>query len=314
MADTTKATEARKAKALARREEESTAVKRTDAELSIVKKYGEFLPPAADPIAVYQLWKKSIFGEFYEEADDSIMYFIVSQAKLAGIDVRMPKQIYAIPFNKKYKDSDGQWQQKKEWTVITGIEGLTGIAERSGQYGGCTEPKYEFGTKDPDPNDPDSFGQPDYNKIISCTVGVHKIVQGVAVTSYATAYFDEYDTGKNLWRAANATKMKDIWENGKKTGQQEEVPDGGKPKTMIAKVARAQALRAAFPACAGLYVSEEMERAEPIDGTLVTPEIEKNIEEVSSGVEMRQLMDGMSVEDKKRAAPLIAEKLKELKK
>lgn len=311
MADTSKATEARKAKALERRKEEETAANRTTAELQIVKKYGEFLPPSADPVAVYQLWKKSIFGEFHEEADDSIMYFVVAQAKLAGIDARLPKQIYAIPFNKKYKDDDGKWQTKKEWTVITGIEGLTGIAERTGNFGGFTEPKYEFGTKN---DDPDNFGAPDYDKIISCTVGVHKITQGVLTTSYATAFFDEYDTGKNLWKPANATKKKEIYQNGQKTGQFEEVPDGGKPKTMIAKVARAQALRAAFPACAGLYVAEEMERSEPIEGVPVTPEIEDNIREVKSAAEMRQLMEGMSVEDKKRAAPLIAERLKEIKK
>lgn len=308
--DTSAATEARKANALARREEEETAIKRTDAELSIVKRYGEFLPPQADPVAVYQLWKKSIFGEFYEDADDSIMYFIVAQAKLAGIDVRMPKQIYAIPFNKSYKDADGNWQKKKEWTVITGIDALTAIAERTGKFGGFTKPEYEFGTT----NDPDNFGQDDTSKIISCTIGVHKIVQGVQTTSYATAYFDEYDTGKNLWRPVDATKEKDVYENGRKTGEKEEVSDGGKPKTMIAKVARAQALRAAFPACAGMYVAEEMERSEPIDGDVVTPDIENSIKEVKSAVEMKQLMDGMTVEDKKRAAPLIAERLKELKK
>lgn len=310
MSDTSKATEARKANALARREEEQTAAKRTDAELSIVKRYGEFLPAQADPVAVYHLWKKSIFGEFHEEADDSIMYFIVAQAKFAGIDVRQPKQIYAIPFKKKFKDGNGQWQEKKEWTVITGIEGLTGIAERTGNFGGFTKPEYEFGSG----NDPDNFGAPDYDKIVSCTIGVHKITQGVLTTSYATAYFDEYDTGKNLWKAANATKEKKIYENGRPTGEVEEVPDGGKPKTMIAKVARAQALRAAFPACAGMYVAEEMERSEPIDGDLVTPEIEQNIAEVGTAVEMKQLMDRMTVEDKKRAAPMIAERLKEIRK
>lgn len=310
MTDTTAATEARKANALARREADEAATKRTDAELSVLKRYGDLMPEGAkDPVAIYQLWKKSIFGEFYEDADDTIMYFIVSQAKLAGIDVRIPKQIYAIPFNKKYKDADGKWQTKKEWTVITGIEGLTTIAERTGQYGGCTEPKYEFAMKSQE----EGFGEPDYDKIISCTVGVHKIVQGVSNISYATAYFDEYTTGKNLWRPANATKEIDEYKNGQKTGQRLTVPDGGKPKTMIAKVARAQALRAAFSACAGMYVAEEVERGDVIDGELVTPDIEKAIAEVKSGTEMRQLMEGMSVVDKKRAAPLIADRLKELK-
>lgn len=310
MGNTDKAIEARKANALARREQEAAAGKRTDAELSIVKKYGEFLPPNADPIAVYQLWKKSIFGEFFEDADDSIMYFVVAQAKLAGIDVRMARQIYAIPFNKKFKNANGEWDTKKEWTVITGIDALTAVAERSGNFGGFTKPEYEFGVL----ADQESFGQPDYNKIISCTVGVHKVVQGVLTTSYATAFFDEYDTGKNLWRAAGATKKKDVWQNGRKTGEQEEVPDGGKPKTMLAKVARAQALRAAFPACAGLYVAEEMEKAEPIDGQIVTPDLENTIKEVNTQGEMRQLMDTLTVEDKKRAAPMIAERLREIKK
>lgn len=310
MGDTKAATEARKKNAMIRKEEDQVALSTATAEAQILKKFGEFMPAgAADPIAVYKLWKKSIFGEFFEDADDTIMYFIVSQAKMAGIDVRIPKQIYAIPFNKKFKDGDGQWQTKKEWTVITGIEGLTTIAERTGQFGGCTEPKYEFGTKTTE----EGFGEPDYDKIISCTVGVHKIVQGIDNVSYATAYFDEYTTEKNLWRPASATKKKAIYENGQKTGGFEEVPDGGKPKTMIAKVARAQALRAAFSACAGMYVAEEVERGEVIDGELVTPDIEQAIKEVKSGTEMKQLMDGMSIVDKKRAAPLIAERLKELK-
>ncbi|MBI5117619.1 recombinase RecT [Candidatus Poribacteria bacterium] len=311
MPDTTKATEARKANALARRQEDQVAASTVEAETQILKRFGEFMPAgAADPIQVYKLWKKSIFGEFYEEADDTIMYFVVAQAKLAGIDVRLQKQIYAIPFKKKFKDSDGQWQEKKEWTVITGIDALTRIAESTGSFGGFTEPKYEFAMKSQE----DGFGEPDYNKIISCTVGVHKVVQGVLTTSYATAFFDEYDTGKNLWKPANATKEKKIYKDNRPTGEVENVPDGGKPKTMIAKVARVQALRAAFPACGGMYVAEEMERAEPIDGDIVTPDIESNIKEVKSATEMKQLMDGMSVEDKKRAAPAIAERLKELKK
>ena len=103
MSDTTKATEARQANAVARREENDEARKRTAAELTIIKRYGEFLPEnTVDPVGVFNLWKKSIFGD--EPADDTIMYFIVAQAKAAGIDVRIPKQIYAIPFNHKYGD------------------------------------------------------------------------------------------------------------------------------------------------------------------------------------------------------------------
>lgn len=56
--------------------------------------------------------------------------------------------------------------------------------------------------------------------------------------SFAEVAFDEYATGKSMWKPAN---------------------QGGKPATMIRKVAVVQALREAFPETfAGLYDSAEM--------------------------------------------------------
>ena len=56
--------------------------------------------------------------------------------------------------------------------------------------------------------------------------------------SYAEVAFDEYSTGRSMWKPAS---------------------QGGKPATMIAKVAKVQALREAFPECfSGLYDSSEM--------------------------------------------------------
>jgi hypothetical protein len=294
MPDTSKATEARKASALARREQQQAEQARNSAEQNVLKRYGNFLPAnTVDPIGVYKLWQKSIFGD--EEPDDTIMYFVVAQAKAAGIDARVPRQIYAIPYNRNIKMPDGSWRQEKQWTVIVGIEGLTTIAENTGQYGGCTKPEYEFGTLTSE----QSFGEPDYNKIISCSIGVHKIVQGVQTTSYQTIYFDEYTTDKNLWTAV-----------GKKNDKGKDI--GGKPKSMIKKVALAHALRATFSACAGLYVAEEVERQNIVDGELVTPDIKDDIAKITSIDEIKQLMSGLSTEDKKRVAPLITEKLKEL--
>lgn len=286
---TAAATEARKKQAAKKR-----------AESQIMKRYGEFLPAnAPDPVQVYNLWKKSIFGD--EPADDTIMYFIVAQAKAAGIDVRVPKQIYAIPYEVYNKATK---QKEKKWTVITGIEGLVTIAENTGQYGGTTKPEYEFGT--------DSEGETDYNKIISCTVGVHKIVQGVPVTSFQTVYFDEYDTGKNLWKRSDATKRKQIWKDNKPTEEYEDIRDGGKPKTMIKKVALAHALRATFSACAGLNIPEEVDHRDAIDGELVTPDAEEAINKARDFEELQEILGGMAVEDKKRCANLIAKRMKEL--
>lgn len=281
--------------------------KKAKAEKQIMKRYGEFLPSSdVDPVMVYQQWKKSIFGEFYEEADDSIMYFVVAQAKAAGIDVRVPKQIYAIPYEVYNKATKSK---EKKWTVITGIEGLVTIAENTGQYGGTTKPEYEFGIL---ADSPEGFGQPDYNKIISCTIGVHKIVQGVPVTSYQTVFFDEYDTGKNLWKRADATKRKQVWKDGKPTEEYEDIRDGGKPKTMIKKVALAHALRATFSACAGLNIPEEVDHRDAIDGELVTPDAEEAVKNAKDFEDLQEILGGLSVEEKKRIAPLIANRMKEL--
>lgn len=289
VSQTAAATEARKKQAAKKR-----------AESQIMKRYGEFLPAnAPDPVQVYNLWKKSIFGD--EPADDTIMYFIVAQAKAAGIDVRVPKQIYAIPYEVYNKATK---QKEKKWTVITGIEGLVTIAENTGMYGGTTKPEYEFGTY--------ADGEPDYNKIISCTIGVHKIVQGVPVSSFQTVYFDEYDTGKNLWKRSDATKRKQIWKDNKPTEQYEDIRDGGKPKTMIKKVALAHALRATFSACAGLNIPEEVDHRDAIDGELVTPDAEEAITKAHDFEELQEILGGMTVEDKKRCAKLIAKRMQEL--
>lgn len=281
MADTSRATEARKAKALARREESEQAEKRTQAELDVIKRYGEFLPGnSVDPVGVYKLWQKSIFAELPDgiKPDDTIMYFVVSQARAAGIDPRVPRQIYALPY-KNHKTGT------VKWTVVIGVEGMVTIAERTGQFGGFTKPEFEFGEK----KTQDDFGAIDRDDIISCTIGAQKIVQGIVTTSYATVYFKEYDTGKNLWLS--------------------------KPKTMLAKVAKVQALRQTFSACAGLYIAEEIanEHDDAIDGEVIVPDVRERIENATSREELQEILSSLTIEDKKRVATRVGERLKELK-
>jgi RecT family len=298
MGDTSKATEARKQQAIARREELEKQEKKDALESSIIRRYGEFLPSnTADPVGVYRLWQKSIFAELPDDVkpDDTIMYFVVSQARAAGIDARVPNQIYAIPYKNKKTGVI-------KWTVIIGIQGMVTIAEGTHMYGGCTKPEYEFGV--------DDNGNEDRSKIISCTIGVHKIIQGIPSTSFATAYFDEYNTGNNLWRPVDSKKEVSDFQDGKYVGKKE-IDDPGKPKTMIAKVARAQALRATFSACAGLYVAEEMER-DAIDGEIVTPDVRKLIDEATDRTQLKELLSGLPIDDKRRIAPLVSKKLKEL--
>lgn len=196
MADTKAATEARKVKA------------------ELTKKFGAYVESGADIEVSYKQWCKSLFGE--DEPDDELLMFALSQAKIAGIDLRVAGQMYV---------QDGN--------VITNIEGLVTIAEKTGQYGGTTRPEYEEGKTEAD-------------GIISCTIGVYKIIGDHVLTSEQTVYFEEYDTGEGMWRPAS---------------------EGGKPRTMIKKVALAHAIRASFSTCNGMYVPEEVEKKKAAGGS-----------------------------------------------
>ncbi len=244
------------------------------------KRYGEFMPRGSDTLKIYRQWTNAIFGS--NPVDDAVMYFVLSTAKFAGIDPRVPRQIYAVPYN-VYNKASKQYEQ--QYNIIIGIEGFVTIAENTKQYGGTTKPEYEFGA--------DGDGNADLNKVISCTIGVYKIVQGVQNISYQTVYFDEYDTGKNLWKPSS---------------------EGGKPKTMIKKVALAHALRASFSACAGLYIEEEMEKDAVIEGQVIppTPDIQKRIDECKTAGELQSVLDSLSPEEKLRAQPFLEERFKSL--
>lgn len=121
------------------------------------------------------------------------------------------KQIYLI-------------ERGKKWTVQTSIDGQRVIAERSEAYAGSDEPVYEAG------------GRLTNNRPYpaKATVTVWKLVQGVRCPFTASAHWDEYNAGQNLWLTH--------------------------PHAMLAKCAESAALRKAFPAdLGGLYTAEETE-------------------------------------------------------
>lgn len=249
-------------------------------------RFGEYLPKKADPIKMYRLWKGSIFPD-PDKASDDVMLFVLAQAKAAGIDPTIPKQIYALPYNTKIKGQNGQpdtWVTK--FNIVVGIEGMVTIAEATGQYGGTTKPEYEFAL--------DQNGQQQLDAPISCTIGVHKIVQGVLVTSEQTVYFNEYTTGKNLWVS--------------------------KPLTMLKKVAHAHALRASFSALKGLNITEEIERDDVIDmdagGNVVKTEssadIQKAVNACNTVEELQKYYDALSPVDKQKAAPFVQQRFSDV--
>lgn len=124
----------------------------------------------------------------------------------------LEKDVYAIPF-------------KDGYSLITSIDYARKLGMRSGVVG-KTEPLFD--EKD--------------NKIISCSITIKRKVNDYVGEYTAKVYFDEYNTGKNLWIT--------------------------KPRTMICKVAEMHALRSACPEeMAQVYVEEEMQK-EAIEGSV----------------------------------------------
>lgn len=217
-----------------------------------------------------------------EPTDEELFYFArVSQA--SGLDPAK-REIYAIFRNTKQKD--GTW--KPRMSIQTGIDGLRVIAERSGRYAGSKEPEFDYdadakilvnmsGTQQPVPN--------------KARVTVLKLVGGQIVETTRSARWLEYYPGE-----ANGSMWRKL------------------PETMLAKVAEAQALRAAFPnAMEGLYIEEEMQQADVDGDTGVDVEAIKNrIANAKTHDDLMDVLGDYSPDVQKRITPWIDSKAKEL--
>lgn len=159
-------------------------------------------------------------------APDNVFAAMIDIARRRNLDP-LARQIAVIRFG-------------SNWQMITTIDGYRAIAEQTGQYGGSDAPVFTY--EEP-PRTRNNRTLPE-----SCTVTVHKVVNGMVLPFSATVFMDEYDTGRNNWNTM--------------------------PRTMIAKVAESHALRKAFPAVmSGLYTREEMDQAgvDTETGEIATP-------------------------------------------
>lgn len=109
--------------------------------------------------------------------------------------------------------------QKPEILIMTTIGGLRAMATRTGQYAGRDRTEFEYG----------ETGIP-----INAVVTVYRRVKGARERFVGEAAWEEFDQAQS-----------EFWQR--------------KPKTMLAKVAEAAALRAAFPeVLSGLYERSEI--------------------------------------------------------
>lgn len=161
-----------------------------------------------------QIADKEVFGTLLSTTFKGLEAQVAKRAMLEGM-MRgftftdfLEKNVYAIPF-------------KSTYSLVSSIDYARKIGMRSGVVG-VSAPSYEL----------------DGKNVISCTITVKRKV-GEYVGEYsATVYFDEYNTGYNLWKS--------------------------KPKTMIAKVAEMHALRKACPEeLSQVYVEEDYQKETP---------------------------------------------------
>lgn len=158
------------------------------------------------------------------------------------------KQIYPVKISGKM-------------SVITGIDGLRTIAERTGNYSPGREPSFQY----------DKDGS-----LLSATAYVKKKTSdGTWHEVSATAFFSEYKPafGSNFWR--------------------------DKPHIMISKCAEGLAIRRAFPAVtANLYTEDEMEQAKPEKIAEYSPVLEISSSSEGGIDLLKELLcrDGIAVE------------------
>lgn len=157
-----------------------------------------------------------------EATVDELKLFLY-QAQRTGLDA-LSRQIYCIHRNVKTQNG---WSKKM--TIQTSIDGFRVIAERSGNYGGQSEPTLTF---------------KENGEVESCKITVFKFrgdIRYEAATS--VVYFDEY-----VQRDKEGKPM-GLWNR--------------MPIVMIQKVCEAVCLRRAFPQdLSGLYTGDEMAQSD----------------------------------------------------
>lgn len=177
--------------------------------LSIKEMQTEIDKNFADPTTLNSLMTITFNGMKAEVAKRAAL-----EATMRGYTFKdfLEKNIYAIPYGDKY-------------SLVSSIDYYRKVGMRSGVCG-SSAPVFEV--------DPSS------RQIISCTITIKRSLdKGVVGEFTSTAYFAEYNTGRNLWIS--------------------------KPRTMLAKVAEMQALRKACPEeLAQAYIEEEMPEAKPV--------------------------------------------------
>jgi len=214
--------------------ENSSSTTKISGQLSKQPSLADLAPKGIDGRVWVKILKEQLLTarpDGKEPSNEELLYFArVCQA--SGLDPAR-REIYGIYRNVKQKD--GTYVPRL--SIQTSIDGLRVVAERGGKYAGSKEPEFEY---DHDFKITVNFaGSP---RVVpnKARVTVLKTIGDKIVDTKRSARWDEYYPGD---------QMGGMWKK--------------MPEVMLAKVAEAQALRAAFPnTTAGLYIEEEMQQAD----------------------------------------------------
>lgn len=200
-----------------------------------------------------ELANKEVFNSLitttFKGVDQSLVKRAMMEGMMRGFKFNdfLEKNIYAIPFNGRHGSG---------YSLVTSIDYSRKIGMRSGICG-KSAPIFTEKT----------------DKIETCSVTVKRLSGGYVGEYTATVYFDEYNTGRNLWQT--------------------------KPHTMIAKVAEMHALRMACPEeLSQSYIEEEFEKEIPVKVEVNTDQYLEKLEKVSSLDELKTIWASMPIEAK----------------
>jgi len=184
-----------------------------------------------------QIADKEVFTTLLQTTFKGLEPVVAKRAMLEGL-MRgyefkdfLEKNVYAIPF-------------KQSYSLVTSVDFARKVGMRSGVVG-VSAPIYDLD---------------DTGKVISCSITVKRKVDNYVGEYSATVFFEEYNTGYNLWKT--------------------------KPKTMIAKVAEMHALRKACPeTLSQAYIEEDYQKEE--GKTEVDENYQKEIDAIGSLEELK---------------------------
>ena len=186
-------------------------------------------PPPPQPWNLNQDEVTLVKNQICKGATDEELKFCLTVARRYRLDP-FKQQIWFV--SRWDKDADtGNGKGRNVWTPQVGIYGLMHCAARDHRdYGTLSKPEYG----------PDQIFEIEGHKIKAPAWAVVNLwKKGMAEPSVGEAWFEEYHP--HSWKNAHL-----FWAR--------------MPHRMIAKCAKAQAIREAYPDLGGLFVPEEMER------------------------------------------------------